>query len=209
LAILVILVLSVLWAAVLLPPILRARNESGGPSGVGDFVARLRNGLGQGRGHDRDLPPLTPIMGPVTGAPYGPVGTGPAPLGPVRVPGAMSPIQRRRRDVLVGLLGAAGLTFLMALFSGSMIFWVLHLLADALVGGYVYLLLRYKAKQKSERQAAAPAPMPAPTYRHEPMPAGNVAHLSAHRPRSVPVASHVDAPRGATVLALRRAGSTW
>jgi hypothetical protein len=206
-AILVILVLGALWAAVLLPPILRARNESGGPSGgIGDFMARLRTGLGTGRGRDRDLPALTPIMGPVNGAPLGPMGAGGAPLGPVHVPGAMSATQRRRRDVLVGLLAAAALTFLMALFSGSIIFWVLHLLADALVGAYVYLLRQYKARTRRERRPA-PLPMQAPVYRHAPVMAGNVAHLSAHRPQPVPVASHVDAPREATVLALRRTGS--
>ena len=155
-AILVILVLGILWAAVLLPPILRSRNESGAPGGIGDFVGRLRSGLGHGRGPDSGLPPLTPIMGPVGG--IGPIGPNGNPLGPVTVPGAMSPAQRRRRDVLVGLLGAAGLTFLMALFAGSVIFWVLHLLADALVGGYVYMLLQLKAKNVERRPATMPAP---------------------------------------------------
>jgi len=40
LAILVILLLVVLWAAVLVPPILRSRNQSSF-GGVGDFMARL------------------------------------------------------------------------------------------------------------------------------------------------------------------------
>lgn len=204
-AILVILVLGILWAAVLLPPILRSRNESGAPGGIGDFVGRLRSGLGQGRGPDAGLPPLTPIMGPVGG--IGPIGPNGNPLGPVSVRGAMTPAQRRRRDVLVGLLGAAGLTFFMALFAGSVVFWLLHLLADALVGGYVYMLLQLKAKNVERR----PAPMPAPRRADFPgvpdMVPTNVAHLSAHRPRPAVVASHVDAPRDATVLALRRTAS--
>src|SRR2546429_5960883 len=117
LAILVILVLAILWGAVLLPPILRSRSESGGPSGVGDFLGKLREGLGRGRMADPSLPPLQPLVGPVGGVP-GP-GVMP-PVGPVQVPGGMTPHQRRRRDVLVALLAASGLTFLMFAFSGSM-----------------------------------------------------------------------------------------
>ena len=41
-AILVILVLGALWAAVLLPPILRSRNSSG-MGGVSDFMDGLRS----------------------------------------------------------------------------------------------------------------------------------------------------------------------
>jgi len=207
LAILVILVLAILWAAVLLPPILRSRSESGagGPGGVGELLGRLRSGLGAGRGSDHSLPPLTPIMGPVgpTGAPM-PIGAMPpgAPSGPVRVPGGMTPVQRRRRDVLVALLAAAAFTLLMALFAGNMMFWVLNLLADGLVGGYVYLLLQYKARS-AERQ---PQPRPA-----EPARPTNVENLAGRRARGrgndVTMPSHVDAPREATVLALRRTGS--
>ena len=64
-AILVILVLVILWGAVLLPPILRSRADSGAPSGIADFVGKLRSGLGHGHRNDAGLPPLQPIMGPV------------------------------------------------------------------------------------------------------------------------------------------------
>lgn len=192
-AILVILVLVALWAAVLLPPILRSRAESGAaPGGIGDFVGRLRAGLGHGHRHDAGLPPLQPIMGPVGGP-------GPS-MGPMRAPGAMSPAQRRRRDVLVVLLAAAGLTFLMALVASSLAFWVLQLLADALLGAYVYLLLQHKAKRQAQRrQVARPVtPLPVPS---------NVHHLDPSRRRPVAAPSHVEAPREATVLALRRTAS--
>ena len=195
-AILVILILLALWGAVLLPPILRARAESGSaPGGIGDFVGRLKSGLGQGRHHDGALPPLQPIMGPVGG---------PAPpLGPVRAPGGMSQMQRRRRDVLIGLLAAAGLTFLMAFMAGSIFFWVLQLLADALLVGYVCLLLQLKAKHQQRRQHARPAPIPI----QMPVPS-NVHHLDPMRRRTAALPSHVEAPREATVLALRRT-ATW
>jgi len=213
LAILVILVLGALWAVVLLPPILRARNGNGSTGGIGDFVAKLREGIGGHRSSDPGLPPLTPIMGPVGGAPMGPMGRppgatgGPAgPMGgPTRVPGGMSPQQKRRRDVLVGLLVAAGLTFVMALFAGSAIFWVLQLLADVLLAGYIYLLLQFKARAATGMVPMQPMAPPAYPAVRGPV-TSNVSSLAAHR-REPPV-SHVDAPREATVLALRRTASS-
>jgi hypothetical protein len=192
-AILVILVLLGLWAAVLLPPILRSRAAAGAtPGGIGEFVDRLRSGLGHGHRHDAGLPPLQPIMGPV-GAPGAP------PMGPVRTPGGMTPAQRRRRDVLVVLLAGAGLTFLMAFMAGSPIFWVLQLGADAALGGYVFLLRQHKMKRAQQRPVARPvAPVAVPS---------NVHQLDPARRRPLVVPSHVDAPREATVLALRRTAS--
>jgi hypothetical protein len=110
----------------------------------------------------------------------------------------MTPAQRRRRDVLVGLLAAVGLTFLMAVVAQSMVFWVLHLMADGLLGGYVYLLLQFKARAQEQRTKVRPIGAAAP----------NVRDLSAaRRAHAGYVPSHVDAPRGATVLALRRTAS--
>lgn len=190
-AILVILVLVILWGAVLLPPILRSRAESGAPSGIGDFVGKLRTGLGHSHSPDAGLPPLQPIMGPVGG---------PDPsMTPRRAPGAMSPVQRRRRDVLVGLLAAVGVTFLMAFMAGSMVFWGLWVVALLALGGYVYMLLQLKAKSQQRRYQSRPAPTPIPVP-------SNVHHLDTTRHHE-PV-SHVEAPRGATVLALRRTASS-
>lgn len=199
-AILVILILAILWAAVLIPPILRSRHSSGSPSGVGDFMARL-GAFGRSQHAVHDLPPLDPIMGPV-GSPYTgngfmpnshgtvPNGNGGVPSGPVRV-GAMSPAQRRRRDILVGLLAAAAVTFLMALFAGSVIFWALHLVVDGLLGGYIFLLLRHK-QHRAERQVKV-RPI------HPPM-----------RGVAVPAYSevHVEQPRDAQILVLRKTGSS-
>lgn len=210
-AILVILVLAVLWAVVLLPPILRARNGNGATGGIGDFVAKLKEGLGGHRSADPDLPPLAPIMGPVGGPPMGPVAGPGGPMGsPARVPGGMTPQQKRRRDVLVGLLAAAGLTFFMALFAGSAIFWVLQLLADALLVGYIYLLLQYKARAHAgmapSQPMASPQPMAPPAYPAVRAPVSNVSSLAAHRRE--PATAHVGAPRDATVIALRRTATS-
>jgi len=213
LAILVILVLAIMWAAVLLPPILRARAEGAGAvSGVSDFFGRLREGLGRGRSADPSLPPLQPIMGPIGSGPIGgsPMGGGPmngapmSPVGPVRVPGAMTPAQRRRRDVLVLLLGFAGIMLLMGVMSGSMIVWVIQVLADLMIGAYVYMLLQLKARNAERRPQAQPQrPIVAPVNSSLP----NVHDLTARR--FPPAAAPMDAHRGANVLALRRSATSW
>jgi hypothetical protein len=204
LAILVILILAILWAAVLVPPILRSRNDAGAGLGISDVFGRLREGLGhRGHGGDPSLPPLQPIMGPVGGmsGPPGPMGQ----MGPVRVTGSMSPIQRRRRDILVGILGLAGVTLLMALFSTGIMFWVLHLLADLALAGYVYMLLQFKARAGggAERRPAQPLHRPVPAVPSYP----NVHDLTARRFPPATSVAPVEGPREATVLALRRSAS--
>jgi hypothetical protein len=62
------------------------------------------------------------------------------------MPGGVSPMQRRRRNVLTVLAGAAGMTFLFAVIARSAIFWGLFLLALACLGAYVYLLLQFKQR---------------------------------------------------------------
>jgi len=158
-AIVVILVLGILWAAVLLPPILRARAEGGGSGvsgGVGEVMGMFTSALGRARGTgDGDLPAMQPLMGPV-----GPV----AAMGAMRAPGGMSQAQKRRRDVLIGLLVAVGITVVMALFSGgSILFVVLNLLADACLGIYVFLLIQMKSRQRERQTRVRPL---APTGRH-------------------------------------------
>jgi len=145
-AIVVILVLAVLWAAVLLPPILRARAEGGGTGvsgGIAEVMSMFSHAVDRLRGSEPGLPPVSPQFGPV-GQISG--------VGPMRKPGGMTPAQRRRRDVLIGLLCAAGITLVMALFSGgNVVFVTLQLLTDALLGGYVYLLVQFKHRERARR----------------------------------------------------------
>ena len=209
-AILVILVLAIMWAAVLLPPILRSRAEGASSvGGVSDFFSRLREGLGRGRLADPTLPPLQPLMGPMSSGAIGgvPVNDAPmTPIGPVRVPGAMTPAQRRRRDVLVLLLGFAGIMFLMAIMSGSTIVWILQLLADLMIVAYVYLLLQLKARNAAIRPQQQPQrPLVAPVIPSLP----NVHDLTARRFPPAMTTGSVDAHRGAKVLALRRSATSW
>ncbi len=128
LTIAVILVLGILWLAVLVPPILRARNQQSRSDSVGDFHYRLGM-LGQTNGTKRDLPLGTSVQRPMF-----------APSGTAR----MSPTQKRRRDVLLVLLGVAAATLFLAVLTRATPLFALHVLADAALGGYIYLLIQFK-----------------------------------------------------------------
>jgi len=182
-AVVVILVLCILWAVVLIPPILRSRAESGHgqvTGGMGQVLSIFSSAVGRVRGYDRDGGGVEALMGPV--GPTGGMGLG----APARAPGGMTTSQRRRRDVLVGLLCAVGITLIMAAFSnGSIVFFGLNFICDAALGGYIYLLLQMKSRQQSPR-----ATLPA-------------SELAGRRLRSVPPLAGTD--RGAEpVFALRR-----
>jgi hypothetical protein len=137
LTIAVILVLGVLWVAVLLPPILRARGQQSRSDSVGDFHHRLST-LGRANGSHRPRPNRTsstqPIFAPNAGG-----------------RGSMSATQKRRRDVLCVLLGVAAATLFLAALTRSTAFFALQLLADIALGGYVYLLIQYKNRGQDQR----------------------------------------------------------
>jgi len=108
---------------------------------------------------------MQPLVGPV-----GPVGGA---MGPMRGQGGTTPAQRRRRTVLVGLLGAAGITLVMAAFSGgNVVFLGLQGATDVLLGAYVYLLLQLKTRQSTRRSPQLRPAEPAGPRRHlRPVPA--------------------------------------
>lgn len=130
----VILGLGILWVAVLVPPILRARGAQGRTDSVGDFSHKLSS-LGRANGHK-----VRSSRG--SGAIFVPTSTG---------PGAMTAQQKRRRDVLLVLTGLVVVTFLLAVMTRSMPFIALQLLADVALGGYVYLLLQYKQRAQGQQ----------------------------------------------------------
>jgi hypothetical protein len=134
LAIPVLLILAVLWAAVLIPPLFRGRLERRHGDSIGDFNFRLSTiGKMGGYAPNRREPP---VVFRTPGASVRPIG--PAlgrPTGPSRA-------QRRRRDVLLGLAGAVGASVLLALATGMLLVWVVQILADVLLGAYLVLLVR-------------------------------------------------------------------
>jgi hypothetical protein len=136
LTIAVILVLGILWVAVLVPPILRARGAQNRSDSVGDFHHKLRS-LGQANGH-RTRPRRTTASSPIL-APMSTTG------------GGMTAQQKRRRDVLFVLLGLVAFTFFVAVLTRSMAFIALQIVADLALAGYVYLLLQYKQRAQGQR----------------------------------------------------------
>jgi hypothetical protein len=158
LTIAIILVLGVLWVAVLVPPILRARGQQGRSDSVGDFTYRLST-LGRANGSHRERPKGLSYQRPM----FAPSGPGPA---------QMTAAQKRRRDVLFVLIGAAVGTLFLAVLTRMTLLIALQLLADIALGGYVYLLIQHKQRTR-EQQAKVqflgdayrePAPYFAPRY---------------------------------------------
>lgn len=141
-----LMILAVVWAAVLVPPFVRSRRDGRPGSSVMSFRAQLST-----------LERATPGSSLRPVADHRPA-----------VHSALGSIdaRRRRRDVLVGLLGATGLTFLLAFAVGGL-FTLLFLISVASLGGYVYAL-RQRHLRTMERVAkvrvltprtAAPAPV--------------------------------------------------
>lgn len=153
-AIPVLLILAVLWAAVLIPPLFKARTERRRGDSIGDFSYRL-GVIGRTGGFtpSRPAPPAPMSLAGTMGAP------GPR---PGAAPRGMTVAQRRRRDVLVGLFAAVSVTFVAALLTGSTMVWGLQLLVDALLVTYVVLLVRMRTLAAEQRAKVRYLPQPAP-----------------------------------------------
>lgn len=152
-AIPVLLILAVLWAAVLVPPVLRSRSESR-RGGIGDLHSRLgslthRPAGPRSTGSRGSRVPLRPVP-PLT-APTRPRGAaGRSAPGQRAVPGtgalssqAMTQAQKRRRNVLVILIGGAILSLGLAVLVSPML-WIAHGVADVLLAVYVCLLVLHR-----------------------------------------------------------------
>jgi hypothetical protein len=133
----------VLWAAVLVPPVLRSRTESK-RGGIGDLTSRLgavtrrqSSSMGTSRGRQplRAVPP--------------PSGSARARSTERRRGAAragrreMATARKRRRNVLLVLVGVAGVSLGLAALLNPL-FWILHVLADVLLVAYLYLLFLVK-----------------------------------------------------------------
>jgi hypothetical protein len=163
LAIPVLLILAVLWAAVLVPPVLRSRTESrrGG-------ISELQSGLGTLNRRRSSIRSMGARGG------RAPLRTVPSPRAPRSHPGArsalpsgaMTPAQKRRRDVVVILVVAVIVSLALAVLVSPML-WIVQGVADALLGVYLYLLvLRRRGSLASHGDAdfwgSGPASPPRP-----------------------------------------------
>jgi Flp pilus assembly protein TadB len=140
LTVLVILIIGLAWVAFLGPSILRARNRQGRTDSVGDFSHRLTQlGRTNGRHGDKrqDRSSGLSMKRPL--------------FAPSRSTHEMTPTQKRRRDVLLVLVGVAGATLVLAVFTRSMPFLLLNLVADAALAAYVYLLIQMRHQAREQR----------------------------------------------------------
>ena len=183
----VIVILAVVWAAVLIPPMLQNRSQARPADSISAFQSQLstlqRRTVGEsGSG------PITPPNGmravrPVssTYGTAGPTEFRPVPLGTVdQARLARIDAQRRRRRVLAGLLVAAAATLLLSFVLPPL--RTLHVVIDALLLCYVGLLVRRRklameraAKVRYMNQAQARRqrqPARRPVAEREPVPVG-------------------------------------
>ena len=141
----VLLVLAAIWAAVLVPPYLQKRRATHPSSSVVDFHQQLA--VLQRTGRALGGAPLHEGYAIRSPRPA------PRPVGPTAsVPTTRPDVLRRRRDVLATLGSAAALTFVLALALGGNV-WLLHLLVDAALLGYVALLLHIKESRRMPARA--------------------------------------------------------
>jgi hypothetical protein len=150
LAIPVLLILAVLWAAVLVPPVLRSRTESR-RGGVGDLHSRLgalnhRRSSARSMGFRGGRAPLRSVPRPEGARSRA---TGRTTRGPRQVPGAdeaarpagpMTAAQKRRRNVVMILVGATIVTLGIAVLVNPML-WIAQGVAAVLLAVYLYLLV--------------------------------------------------------------------
>ena len=158
-----LLILAAIWAAVLVPPIIRSRADGRPADSISDFRNRLH---------------VLQRTGPTVVAPAnslrdarggGLLGSGSAPFRSARgaIPSYGQPVRRsasssrpalsgteasrrartlkRRRDVLFGLLASMGGTLVLSFIPAFSALLFLHLLLDLVFVGYVALLVRLRS----------------------------------------------------------------
>ena len=138
----VLLILAVVWAAVLVPPMLRSRADGRPSDSISQFRRHLRV---LHRTTPHGLAPVGHSIPPVS-SPYGsPITMRAADLSRRRA-------QERRKMVLVGLLGLMGGTLLLGLLPPLRLLLVAHVLLDVLFATYCALLVRMRSLASEREQ---------------------------------------------------------
>lgn len=147
---LVLVILALVWTVVLSSWWLQGRSE-GRPS---DSITSFRHQLSVLERRTAETNAVSGIVRPSFADNYTPQQSYPvgpyAPSAFVGVSMTRADARRRRRDVLFTLLAGAGLTLFLALVLGGPVLFV-HLFVDALLVGYVSMLVRSQ-RLAAERQ---------------------------------------------------------
>jgi hypothetical protein len=171
---LVLVILAVMWVVVLVPPLLRSRQDSRPSDSVVSFRRQLST-------LQRTGPQLRPVgrVAPGRSGPRGLVGVGAhagtrsAGYGRGRGYGSgygfqarrtgtsyrmsRAAARRRRQNVLFVLGVAATGTLLLALGSASRYVWYANAVADVALAGYVYLLVQLRKLDEQRQRTLRPA----------------------------------------------------
>ncbi len=152
----VLLILAVIWAAVLIPPALRARAEGRPADSITAFHQQLAVLRRAGPRGSRSNPGWTPPASPSLPQRHvSLVDQVPRPVAPafstVRSVSVRRTARQRRRDVFMALLVAVGITLVLGAIPALRMLWLVHAAADVLLIGYVALLVRQR-NLATERQ---------------------------------------------------------
>ncbi|MDP1818415.1 MAG: hypothetical protein Q8K58_00800 [Acidimicrobiales bacterium] len=145
---LVLVILGLIWAAVLLPPYLQNRREHRPGDSIASFrhqLAVLERATPEGRA--RAVSPSA-YDSPRYERPRTVQAASAArrQLAGNTLAVRRADVRRRRRDVFLTLLGAVGVTFLLAVAMGGAV-WMLHLAVDAAFVGFVGMLVKLQQTQ--------------------------------------------------------------
>jgi hypothetical protein len=174
LGVVVLNVLAAVWAAVLLPPILRARSEHRPSGSISDFRKQLHvlaRTSPSAAGRVVPMRTTTPRLHPTSAAAMRPRTAFGAPAAaPLRL-GRSRQTVKRRRDVFVGLLVAMAGSLVLGALPPLRALWAVHVVLDLLFVAYVAALV-YLRNLAAEREmkvrflpTAVGAPEPALLYR--------------------------------------------
>ena len=153
-------ILAVIWAVVLLQPLLRVRAEGKSADSIVSFRRQMR--IIQ---RTRPMAPPTAWGGTEGGryphpAAVASIGASQAvPLHPARGD-RRARTMRRRREVFSRLLVGMAVTLVLSMLLGAAALWLLHIVIDALFVGYVALLVRMRniATEKEMKLRFLPTP---------------------------------------------------
>lgn len=138
-----LVILAIAWAAMIVPPMMRRQREGRPGNSVVSFRQQLSTLERATPGsHLRPIPNMARPLGGST------VASRPS----MSASMGRNQVIRRRRDVLVGLLGASAVTFLLAVAVGGTMITLLFLASASALGAYVYALVQMR-KRSTERSA--------------------------------------------------------
>jgi hypothetical protein len=165
LTLVVLLVLAVLWAVVLLPPLLRSRMTSTrSVDSIGEFNYKL-GVLGRTGSSSTPSPMLAPPVVRTTPLPSqrsaSRVVQSPRPeRAPYASPASSARAAKRRGDVLRVLVIAVALTMALAYFTGSSLFWGVQVLTDLGLVAFLGLWAWARSAQADREEKVRFLPQP-------------------------------------------------